>query len=56
MFGVPSTGAQDDLTLATDLAGRMVREWGMSDVIGKMAWGSQGPVFLGEDLIHTREY
>jgi cell division protease FtsH len=56
VFGVPSTGAQDDLTAATDLAGRMVREWGMSDVIGKMAWGPRGPVFLGEDLIHTRDY
>ncbi len=56
VFGVPSTGASDDLTAATDLAGRMVREWGMSDVIGKMAWGSRGPVFLGEDLIHTRDY
>ncbi len=56
VFGVPSTGAQDDLTSATDLAGRMVREWGMSDVIGKMAWGPRGPVFLGEDLIHTRDY
>jgi ATP-dependent Zn protease len=38
VFGVPSTGAQDDLTAATELAGRMVREWGMSDAIGKMAW------------------
>ena len=56
VFGVPSTGAHDDLTAATELAGRMVREWGMSDVIGQMAWGAQGPVFLGEDLIHTREY
>jgi cell division protease FtsH len=56
IFGVPSTGAEDDLTSATDLAGRMVREWGMSDVIGKMAWGPRGPVFLGEDLIHTRDY
>jgi cell division protease FtsH len=56
VFGVPSTGAQDDLTAATDLAGRMVREWGMSDALGKMAWGPRGPVFLGEDLIHTREY
>ena len=56
VFGVPSTGAQDDLTAATELAGRMVREWGMSDVIGKMAWGPRGPVFLGEDLIHTRDY
>jgi cell division protease FtsH len=56
VFGVPSTGASDDLTSATDLAGRMVREWGMSEVIGKMAWGPRGPVFLGEDLIHTRDY
>ncbi len=56
VFGVPSTGASDDLTAATDLAGRMVREWGMSDAIGGMAWGPRGPVFLGEDLIHTRDY
>ncbi len=56
VFDVPSTGAQDDLTSATDLAGRMVREWGMSERIGEMAWGSHGPVFLGEDLIHTRDY
>src|SRR5258708_20233081 len=34
----------------------MVREWGMSNRIGPMAWGSQGAVFLGEDLMHTRDY
>jgi cell division protease FtsH len=56
VFGTPSTGAQDDLTTATELAGRMVREWGMSDAIGMMAWGPRGPVFLGEELIHTRDY
>jgi len=56
VFGVPSTGAQDDLAAATELAGRMVREWGMSDELGDMAWGPRGPVFLGEDLIHTRDY
>ena len=56
IFGVPSTGAQDDLTGATELAIRMVREWGMSEAIGGMAWGQSGPVFLGQDLIHTREY
>ena len=33
------------------LARRMVREWGMSDRIGPMAWESQGQVFLGEDLM-----
>jgi hypothetical protein len=34
----------------------MVREWGMSGELGPMAWGSQGMVFLGEDLMHTRDY
>jgi len=33
-----------------------VREWGMSEAIGPMAWGSAGQVFLGEDLMHTRDY
>jgi cell division protease FtsH len=28
----------------------------MSEAIGPMAWGSQGQVFLGEDLMHTRDY
>jgi cell division protease FtsH len=56
VFGVPSTGAQDDLTAATELASRMVREWGMSDEVGQMAWGPRGPVFLGEELMHTRDY
>jgi cell division protease FtsH len=35
----------------------MVREWGMSERIGPMAWGSQQHVFLGEDLMSSgREY
>jgi cell division protease FtsH len=56
VFGVVSTGANNDLVSATELARKMVREWGMSDRIGPMAWGSQGMVFLGEDLMHTRDY
>jgi cell division protease FtsH len=56
VFGVVSTGATNDLVSATELARKMVREWGMSDRIGPMAWGSQGMVFLGEDLMHTRDY
>ncbi len=51
-----STGANNDLVGCTELARKMVREWGMSDRIGPMAWGSQGAVFLGEDLMHTRDY
>ena len=56
VFGVVSTGANNDLVTNTELARKMVREWGMSDRIGPMAWGSQGMVFLGEDLMHTRDY
>jgi cell division protease FtsH len=51
-----STGANNDLVGNTELARKMVREWGMSERIGPMAWGSQGAVFLGEDLVHTRDY
>ena len=56
IYGDLSTGASNDLVGNTELARRMVREWGMSDKIGPMAWGSQGQVFLGEDLMHTRDY
>jgi cell division protease FtsH len=51
-----STGANNDLVGNTELARKMVREWGMSEKIGPMAWGSQGMVFLGEDLMHSRDY
>jgi len=56
VFGHQSTGANNDLVGNTELARKMVREWGMSDRIGPMAWGSQGAVFLGEDLMHSRDY
>jgi len=56
VYGMQSTGAQNDLQRATEIARKMVREWGMSDRIGPMAWGSDGAVFLGEDLMHTRDY
>jgi cell division protease FtsH len=56
VFGTASSGAHDDLVAATELARTMVREWGMSERLGHMAWGTQGAVFLGEDLIQTRDY
>ena len=56
IFGTISTGANNDLVGCTELARKMVREWGMSDRIGPMAWGSQGMVFLGDDLMHSRDY
>jgi cell division protease FtsH len=56
IFGHQSTGAENDLVGCTELARKMVREWGMSSRVGPMAWGSQGAVFLGEDLMHSRDY
>jgi cell division protease FtsH len=56
VFGVISTGANNDLVGSTELARKMVSEWGMSTRVGPMAWSSSGQVFLGEDLIHTRDY
>jgi cell division protease FtsH len=56
VYGTLSTGANNDLVGCTELARKMVREWGMSDRVGPMAWGSQGMVFLGEDLMHSRDY
>jgi cell division protease FtsH len=38
------------------MARKMVREFGMSERIGPMAWGQEGAVFLGEDLMHSRDY
>ena len=56
VYGTRSTGANNDLVGCTELARKMVREWGMSKRVGPMAWGSQGMVFLGEDLMHSRDY
>lgn len=56
VFGVVSSGAGDDLQKATGMARRMVTEWGMSDKIGPMAFGSDGPVFLGDDMMQSKEY
>ena len=57
VFGHLNSGAANDLEQATSIARRMVREWGMSDKVGPMAWNSQQQVFLGEDLMTSgREY
>ncbi len=56
VIGSLSTGAGNDLQRATEMARRMVREFGMSERIGPMAWGPNDQVFLGEDLLHSKDY
>ena len=51
-----STGASSDIKRATELARRMVTQWGMSDVIGTMYLGSDQEVFVGMEFGQSREY
>ena len=57
VFNNLNSGAANDLEQATSIARRMVREWGMSEAVGPMAWSGHQQVFLGEDLMtQGREY
>lgn len=57
VFGEISTGATNDLERVTDMAHRLVTEYGMSDKLGPMTFGTkQHEVFLGRDLSQGRTY
>ena len=52
-----TTGASDDIRKATNLARKMVTEWGMSDKLGPMTYGEHNEmVFLGRDIAEQRTY
>jgi len=55
--GQITTGAGDDIEKATDLARRMVCEWGMSENLGPMTFGKkEEQIFLGRDFTQTKDY
>jgi cell division protease FtsH len=55
--GQMTTGAGDDLEKATELARRMVCEWGMSERLGPMTFGKkEEQIFLGRDFTQTKDY
>jgi len=57
IFDEVSTGAHDDLNKITELARRMVTEFGMSEKLGPITFGrKQGAVFLGRDIHEDRNY
>ncbi|MEE3201717.1 MAG: ATP-dependent zinc metalloprotease FtsH, partial [Acidobacteriota bacterium] len=52
-----TTGAGNDLDRATDMARRMVCEWGMSDAVGPLTFGKkEEQVFLGRDFAQSQDY
>jgi cell division protease FtsH len=56
VLGEASTGAANDLAGATQLATRMVREWGLSKRVGPVGFSSDGPGYLGETGLSSRPY
>jgi cell division protease FtsH len=57
VLNTATSGAENDLKQATDLARKMILDWGMSERLGRIALGSQrGEVFLGEEISRHREY
>ncbi len=57
IFQKISTGAQDDLKKATQLARKMVCEWGMSKKLGPLTFGkSDEQIFLGKELFQIKDY
>ncbi|MCX7985249.1 MAG: ATP-dependent zinc metalloprotease FtsH [Bacteroidetes bacterium] len=57
VFNRLDTGAGNDIERATELARKMVCEWGMSEKLGPLAFGTrEEEVFLGREITRTRPY
>lgn len=57
VFGDVTSGARSDIKHATDIARRMVCEWGMSDVMGPLAYGEREEhIFLGREIDRRIDY
>ncbi|HRE41005.1 MAG TPA: ATP-dependent zinc metalloprotease FtsH [Ignavibacteria bacterium] len=57
VFNELTTGASNDIERATDLARKMVCDFGMSEKLGPLKYGSkQEEVFLGKDISHSKNY
>ena len=56
-IGSITTGAGNDLERATELARRMVCEWGMSDAMGPLVFGKkEEQIFLGREIAQHQDY
>jgi cell division protease FtsH len=57
VFNQKTTGAGNDIERATEVARRMVCEWGMSDVLGPLTFGKkEEAIFLGREISQHRDY
>jgi cell division protease FtsH len=57
IYGETTTGSQMDIEQATQVARRMVCEWGMSDALGPIALGQkEEPIFIGKEIARHKDY
>ena len=57
IFNKMTTGAGNDIEQATQIARKMVTEWGMSDLLGPMTFGKKNEeIFLGREIQSQRDY
>ncbi len=57
VYGDTTTGTQNDIQRATDIARRMVCEWGMSEDIGTMSFGQEDePIFMAKEIERRKGY
>ena len=57
IFDKMTTGAGNDIEQATQIARKMVTEWGMSDLLGPMTFGKKNEeIFLGREIQSQRDY
>jgi len=57
IFNELTTGAGNDIERATELARKMVCEWGMSEKLGPLTFGKKGEeIFLGREIARHRDY
>jgi len=56
-YSETTTGTKQDLEQATDMARRMVCEWGMADEMGPVTYGQEDePIFLGKEIARHKDY
>ncbi|MCK6547189.1 ATP-dependent zinc metalloprotease FtsH [Myxococcota bacterium] len=56
-FGTFTTGAGNDIERATELARKMICEWGMSEKLGPVSFGKKDEqIFLGREMAHHADY
>ena len=57
VYGTTTTGTSNDIQRATDIARKMVCEWGMSEKVGVVSFGQEDePIFMGRDIARHKSF